>query len=272
MGDSYITRHALCYHVRTHHWWIEEYPVAITASALSLVKFARQVFVGSEGRRTLSLSQGNLDGLDPRSGSTYGTLTDADLCSITDGSATFPSGLAGLTVSITTGRGKLQQRTIHSIVGNRINVTEPWLVLPEVGSTYQIGGVHYRFVSGQFAWAAGQQEMKRRVGVSFYPTETPSTMFIRMYNDQDDDPILFAQTTFGLAYEGIGAAAGSAELSLDMTDASAYAQQRLESRRDDNFTGPRQITFEFVGVATENGVVVASIDLDGTNSADQQGG
>lgn len=272
MGGSFKPRHGLCYHYRTQRWWIEEYPVPVLSSSSAVIKFARIVFVGSEARQTFSMSQGYLDGLDPNSGSTYGTITAVDVCSMTDGAATFPSGLAGRTVSITNGRGKLQRRTIHSVDNGRLKVTQPWHIMPEVGDRYQIGGIHFRWESGQFDWTYGQMEIKRRIGFSFYPVDVPTTMFVRMYNDQDDSPILWAQSTMGSDYEGIGAQASFPELSVDMTDQSAYAQQRLEGRRDDNITGPRFITFDLTGVAASGGFVLSSIDLDGIDSDGGPGG
>lgn len=263
MGSNIAPKHALCYSTRSQKWWVEAYPVAVSSSALAVVNFGRVVFCGSGARQTLAMSQGHIDGLDPRSGTTYGTLTAADLCSLSDGSAVFPSSLAGKTVTLTTGRGKLQTRTIHAASSGRLSLTQPWSIIPEVGDRYQIGGVPYRYVSAEFGWSYGEMETKRRIAVSFLPTTHPATMFIKMYHDQDDDPIVWAQSTIGSDYEGVGAKKGFPELSLDLTHPSAQAQQRLPNRREDNTRGPRSMTFEFAGAAGPDGVIISDIELDG---------
>lgn len=266
LGGSSLPRHGLCFHYRTKRWWVEEYPHAISASALALVKFARVVFTGGEARQTFAMSQGYLDGLDKNSGDTYGVITAVDDWSLTAGAASFPADLEGLSISVTTGDGKLQTRTIHSVASNRINIKTPWLIRPSVGDRFQIGGVHAKFMSGQFTWLDRDKETNRRLGVSFYPTKDPSTAYLRLFDDQDEEAVEFASTTMGNDYEGVGAKAGGRELSLDMqntTRFNGYAQQRLDSRREPNLNGPRYMTFEIESIAGPDGIGIAAIDLDG---------
>jgi hypothetical protein len=263
MGSSRKPYHALAYHTRTQKSWIEEYPFPIMSSAQAVIRFARVIFCGSEARQTFAMSQGYLDGLSAMSGTTFGTITDFDLMSITDGGASFPTGLEGRRLSLTTGRGKLQSRTIHSATDGRIQVMQPWAVLPEVGDMYQIGGVHYRYVSALFDYSFGETEQPRKIGVNFYPTETIATMFLKLYFDLNLDPVIWVQDTMGVDYEGISASEGFPELGFRLDDKSSFAQQRMPNRKDDNITGPRSMVFEMIGVAGQEGASVSSIVLDG---------
>lgn len=273
MGSSFLPRHGLCYHYRTQRWWIEEYPVPISASALALVKFARVVFTGSEARRTLAMSQGYLDGIDRYAGDTFGTITAVDNWSITDGGANFPADVVGLTVSIATGPGKLQSRVIHSVSSGRISVIDPWIVLPRVGDTYQIAGVNAQYISGQFTWLEGQRSVERKIGVSFYPTPDPATVFLRMFDDQNREPNEWASDTMGEDYEGVGGEKKKTTLSLNMRDTtrfSGYAQQRMSNVADPNINRPRFMTFEIEGVSGPDGIAIAAMDIDGVADDNSQ--
>lgn len=262
MGSNNAPRHAIAFHSRTQKWWIEDYPVPVFSSCTAIVKFARIVFGGSEARQTLSMSQGFLDGIDANSGNLYGTITAADLYSITDGGSNFPSNLAGRTLSVANGRGKLQRRVIHSESSGRIKVTDAFSIKPQVGDRYIIAGVHYRYLAASFDWSDGEREMDRRIGISFFPTKAPSTMFLRFWDDYDNKPVKWAVDTLGAEFEGVGAEKNTPYLNIDLTRANGYSQQRVPDRREDNIEGPRALTFELLGVAGQDGVQISAIDLD----------
>ncbi len=262
MGSGGFPRHAIAMAYRTKRWWLEEYPVPITASALGFVGLKPIVWLGSEGLNTFAAAIGYLDGIDKNSGTLYGTVTAADFCSITDGSATFPAAVVGLTLSITSGKGKLQQRIIHDVDGTRLKVMQPWRIVPDETSRYQIGGIKYEYLSRAFTWAEGETNMRRKIGVYFVPSESFCDAFFRVYRDEDLQPVVWRTDTFGNP-EGMSAEDGQTELRLDMTRESGYAQQRMENNKDKDIDGERGFYFAFAGVSGQDGATVISFELDG---------
>jgi hypothetical protein len=265
MGSASATRHAIALQYRTKRWWLEEYPIPITCSALGLIGLARVVFLGSSNLRTIVGSVGYLDGIDKNSGTLVGAVSVADICSLSDYGAGFPVGIVGLPVVITSGKGKLQRRIIHEVDGIRLKVTQPWRIIPDSTSTYQIGGIKYKYRSKIYEWADGEQEMKRKLGVFFEPSSELNYSFFRLYQNASKTPVVFRANTFGNP-EGVSGEDGSPELIIDMSKAaraSGYAQQRMESSRDDDIDGVRQWFFELVGVSGPRGAFYYSFLIDG---------
>ncbi len=263
MGSRRRPRHAIALHYRTNRWVLEEYPFSVTSSAQVLVGQSRIVFVGSDQARTFSAGQGRLDGIDSRQSTVFGAVEEAGLCSLTDVRAVYDDAVVGLSLSITSGTGAGQRRIIHAIDGQKLRVTQPWRIIPDDTSLYQIAGVNYRYRSARLAWADDEDEQKnnRDLGVFFDPSTDPSFARIRIFQDRRDAPVIFRSNTFG--EEGVSAAAGQAELELDMTNVNAYAQQRMESSRDANIPGVRQWSFEVEGVAGNQGAEITGFLVDG---------
>lgn len=262
MGSGGYPRHAIALAYRTKRWWLEEYAVPITSSALGFSGLKRIVFLGSEGLSTFAASVGYLDGIDKNTGTLFGTVTSADFCSITDGAALFPADAVGLPLLITSGKGKLQRRIIHEVDGTRLKVIQPWRIIPDDTSRYQIGGVRYRYQSRQFEWADGEKDMKRKLGLFFRPSVPNSDAFFRVYRNEDLQPVVWQTDTFGNP-EGVAAEVGQTELYLDLTRPSGYVQQRMENNRDENIDGERRWFFELTGVGGQDGTVFNEFSIDG---------
>lgn len=264
MGSRRRPRHAIALHYRTNRWVLEEYPFAITSSAQVLVGQSRIVFVGSDQARTFCAGQGRLDGIDSRQSTVVGVVESAGLCSLTDGRAVFDAAVVGLAVSITSGTGAGQRRIIHAVDDQTLRIVQPWRIIPDDTSVYQIAGVNYRYRSARLAWADddGQENMNNRnLGVYFNPSVDPSFARIRIFQDRRDDPVIFRSDTFG--EEGVSAQDGTSELELDMTNQNAYVQQRMESRSDRNIPSVRQWSFEVEGTAGNQGVEITGFLIDG---------
>lgn len=67
-----------------------------------------------------------------------GKVSEADLLSITDYNANFPSRLAGRCVIIRSGTGAGQRRQIETVTEQTIRIVEPWNVVPNATSAYRI--------------------------------------------------------------------------------------------------------------------------------------
>lgn len=278
MGSNLKPRHAIAVNYRTKRWWIEEYPRPMTASCLGAIGPARVVFLGSEAAKTLIAGVGNLDGIDRNAGVLAGSVTDADLASLTDASVgAFPEGVVGLTVTITGGKGKLQTRTIHATTGGRLEVTLPWAIIPDSTSTYQVGGIFYRFRSQSFDWAETPEESDRKLGVFFESGEENNNAFLRQYRNSDTAPYVWQIDTAGRTNEGISAKRGDAELVLDLSEAArvdqrgrrlptGYSQIRLADHKDENIDGFREWSFEILGAAGPAGAAFFRFLVDGVES------
>ncbi len=265
MGSNIYPRHAIALHYRTKRWWLEEYPIPITCSALGLIGLARTVFLGAEGLRTLVASVGYLDGIDKNTGTMNGAVESADICSLSDGTASFAAGVVGLPLVITSGKGALQRRIIHDVDGVRLKVKQPWRIIPDSTSTYQIGGIKYQYKSQQRNWADGESEMKRKIGLFFEPSVPPNYGFFRVYNNQSRLPVTWRSDTFG-SPEGVSAVDGSVDLLVPMTGNSGYAQQRMEGSHDDDITDSiRRWYFELTGVSGQDGTFFYKFIIDGVN-------
>jgi hypothetical protein len=268
MGSCTQPRHAIAYHTRLNRWWIEEFPQPILASCLGWQGSRRVVYLAGEARQTWILGRGQLDGIDPDTGTVAGTVSSAGVRSLSDGHASFPPGLAGLCVSIVKGRGQGQRRTIHASTATSLSLTKPWTTRPNATSVYQIGGVHWSYLSKRFEWVERDSEVKRRFAIFFQPDSTgaPAFFHLAMYLDSNPTAELMATTTKGELYEGTGGTAYSSKLAIDCSRArrpEGYAQLRMAGRRDLDFDGPREITLELQGVAGADGFGVSQIQLDG---------
>jgi len=264
MGSSVAPRHVIAFHTRAQRWWLEEYDVPVTASTLGLVGSARAVYLGSESLATMIASTGNLDGLDKNVCTTSGVATSADFCSISDDTASFSTAVAGLQVAITGGKGMLQRRTISEVDGVRLRVTQPWSIIPDDTSTYQIAGLRYRFLSQKFVWAEAQEESdpSRKIGMMYEPSTTASNAYLRIYEDQNKEPKEWKSSTIGNP-EGVVSESGNVDLFIDLTKPIAYAQQRMPGHRDDDMQGVRRMAFQIHGVAGDEGVKFYSFIIDG---------
>ncbi|MGH7178917.1 MAG: hypothetical protein ACREJC_16190, partial [Tepidisphaeraceae bacterium] len=189
LGGSYTPNHALCYHLRLGRWWIEEYPWPVASSVLGWLGGSPTVFLGTNGNRFMAFGQGTLDGPSNTGGTVRGTVTSAGVDWITDSAASFASsGLVGNSVSIVRGRGKGQRRIVYSVSSGRISVTIPWTIQPDTTSTYQLGGVVWKWQSSWLRWADDQYQSVRAFSVQSKPTPANATLDLRVYRDMAETP------------------------------------------------------------------------------------
>lgn len=264
LSGSYLPRHALCYHYRSQAWWIEEYPFPIASSCAGTMLERPQVYLGSAARRTYAAWQGSLDGPDPLKGTCRGTVTSSTPTSFTDSAATFASsGLVGSPVVIVSGTGKGQVRIIASVSGTRVNLVQPWTTLPDTTSTYQLGGVPWRYKTGWFRYVEGEELMPRRVEAVFDPTTHAATLDVRVYHDHSTSPKVWRTDQNSTERSGMASTAGSADLVADLTKTNGFVQQRLDQGREQHIDGPRFVAVELRGVNGREPVTVYQLVLDG---------
>ncbi len=258
-------KHALCLHYRSARWWTEEYPFWIASSCRGKLNDRTQVFLGSRLHRIVALEKGPLDGPDPSAGTTRGTVTSATAITVSDSTATFPSGLTGWPISIVSGKGKGQQRLIAGVSSTKITVKTPWNVRPDTTSTYQIGGITYRYKSLWFDWAENSDEVVRAVGLQINPTAAASQMDVRVYQDMSTTPLDRGVTQSQADYNGIGTTEGDPDLELLTTKDIGYFYQRMDAFKAWGADGPRFVSFEIRGTAGQSRAVIRTIRIEGVS-------
>lgn len=258
-----LPRHALAYNYRQKRWWIEEYVRPITASATGDLNGRRIVYVGSDAKTTLALWQGFSDGPDPAHGTVRGTMTAATLFSFSDSLATFPSaGVVGNPVTIVEGTGTGQTRRVSAVSGATISIRDPWLILPDDTSVYQLGGISWRWQSGYFRYIESESNEATRLELVF-ASQSAGILTMQLFRDFSSDPVEWRVTKSFAASFGVRTTAGAPEIDVDLTKANGFAQQRLDRHRDSYADGSHYMSLELAGVTSAERTRIYQITLDG---------
>lgn len=221
LSGTRYPRHALALAYRTNRWWVEEYPVPVTSSALGRVAGRHVVFLGSTGRRVYALApSGSLDGVVSDGSTLRGTVTAATTISLTDSAALFPTSSAdwtGAVVRIVSGRGAGQWRLIAEVTSaTRLTVDRPWQVTPDTTSVYQVGGVSWEVRTGWFRWGQTHQNEKREVRLVFHPTVSAQRLEAHVYKGGygagRDDPVAWKLTH---DEDGVSTVIGESAIAFD---------------------------------------------------------
>jgi len=264
LASHYLPRHAIVYDYRRQRWWIEEFAVPIGGSCAGELGGLPQVYLGSESRRILAMWQGGLDGPDQSAGTVRGNVTSASLLSLTDASATFAgSGLVGSPVAIVSGRGKGQVRRVTGVSGTTIKVDLPWLALPDSTSVYQLGGIEWKYRTGQFRFVMDEETNARRVEVLFRPVEPDASMDLRILLDFGNTHLVWNHEHELDDGRGVRSEIGSSDLEIDLTKVEGFVQQRLDGHKDFYLDGPRFMAVELGGFSCQEPIGVFGMTIDG---------
>lgn len=253
LGGEYLPRFALCYHYRHKAWWIEEYPWQMGGYCLVNMNGALQCLLGGQYFKVY-IQTGNLDGpTDVAPGDTLRAAVDsATLLSITDSDAVFPaSGVVGAPLAIVSGRGKGQVRRITAATSTRLSILNPWSILPDTTSVYQIGGIKWRIKSALFRLANAVSDNEnesdvnysRRIVLNVQPTPTTATVDVRQYLNHADSP----RTDLVAQDEGAGVVTTEGEADAVMSISGASATDIATGRAYDSFSGYRHLAFNRKG-------------------------
>lgn len=266
LSGSYLPRHALCYEIRQKRWWIEEYAHPIGASGLGRLNGRPQVFLGASSARVLANGVGTLDGVDASEGEVRGLADSATPDSITDLSAVFSANSVGAPLILAGGRGKGQRRIITEASATTLRVSLPWLVSPDATTTYQVGGVPWRWRSGYFRWAMSEEETPRRLEVVFDPVVVDTTLDARIFLDRSLTPVVWEVTRTSEEANGFASTAGESDWVGDLTKASGFLQRRIDGHKEIYLDGSRFVTTEIAGVSNSDTVTIYEITVDGASS------
>lgn len=252
--------HAICYNYRTDRWWIEQYPTPMTCSCSATIGHRRSL-AGTDARRVVCLAEGNYDGVSGE-GTLRGSPSSADETSLTDSSADFWA-CEGAPISIVDGAGRGQNRIVASATATAITVTEPWEVIPDATSVYQIGGIAWVWQSGWFRYFEDESENNRDVDVVFRPTANDGLMNVQLYFDHAADPREWFRN---IEQDGVRTEEGSPLITIDLKTGTGWARQRMSGHADPNSYSDRFVSVELSGVQAGAPVRVAQVILNGVVS------
>lgn len=268
-GQDDLPKHAICFNYRAKRWSIDQFPVGIGASCSwpTSVSSSRSL-LGSDAKKVWALwNQGvTLDGPDAGAGTVRGTATSSSITSLTDSAATFPStGVVLAPLTIVSGTGKGQTRIIYSVSSTTLNITQPWLILPDTTSVYQIGGVNWRYQTGWFRFSDDEFTQTRRVEAIFQPTVGACTTDMHIYVDFGTTPINSGVTYKSSDLNGLGLTQNSPHLVMDMTKTTGFIQTRLDSHKELYSDGWRFMSVELAGVSNADPIQIFGLKIDGVN-------
>lgn len=257
MEGDYLPRHALAYHPQGGKWWVEDWPVPVGSSCLgragrptgSWTAERATVFLGGPAGEFLALG-GELDGVPAAGATTRGTVTAAGVDTLTDATADFDPLAVNVPVCVVAGRGAGQRRLVVAATTTRLTVDEPWAVLPDTTSQYQVGGIPFRFVSGRLRWAPGDAQQGRSIEVQFVPTEAPQTFTLRVYSDFAATPRAIGQRVTAAHRRTATAEKGDGGYEVKLDSPNGFHWQRYDGHREGSIdTAPRMFKVEIEGVS-----------------------
>jgi hypothetical protein len=266
MSGSLWPRHALCFSYRLKRWWIEEFTSDISGSCHGRIRDTPFNFLGSEARTVHAMNIGYLDVVNSQNGHVYGTVTDADIMTLTDSLATFGSDLVNATVTITDGRGRGQNRRIVAVSSGILTLDRPWSILPDDESLYQIGGVNWRYKTSWFRYAPNEQNAERRVETVFEPLHRTVTARLKFYHDFMDEADMQALSATSAAKNGVKAVSGEQDLRIDLTKAAGIVQHRYPGHREYSTDGRRFVQLELQGASNDEPVSIYQLSFEGVGN------
>jgi hypothetical protein len=214
----------------------------------------------------LAKSQGATDGPDPTTGIVRGTVTSASPLTLADTTATFPtSGIVGAPLDITAGRGRGQRRTIVAATSTTLTLSQPFTVLPDTTSTYQIGGVKWEFATGKYRFLLEEGDSQRRVQIHFTPVEDAATGSLQAFFDEDPTPQTWIGDYTFDEHQGVQVTTGDSNLDIDFTHSTGTTQQRADLHRELYTEGPRFVSYALSGVTNSETQLISEILLDGVS-------
>lgn len=262
LSGSDFPRHALCMELGETRWWIEEYPVPIGGSCLGRFLGEPRVFLGGPKGQVFLFGEGQLD--QARPGPTLrGTATSAGLTTLTDSAANFSASLIHCPVSIVSGRGRGQRRIVADVTATSLALTQPWLVLPDSTSVYQVGGIQWRYRTKLWRYREDDEEQPRRLELLFEPMGSPTQIEVRAYQDRSGFPVLWGSSSSQADDNGFSTMEGDEVLLGDLTRRNGFLQKRLDGFRDLYADGPRFLQLQLSGVINQDILRLYSLSVDG---------
>ena len=249
LDGSLYPRHALCYHYVLNRWWPEEFPFPMGGGCSGEMQGRPLTFLGGQHHKVLAGSIGSLDMVNPGAHNTHGVVTAATAFTLTDVTATFQSLSVNAPVTIVNGRGLGQTRRIVKVTGGTMRISTPWLIMPDTTSVYQIGAVHWNYISQFFRFSPNQpneQVNQCRFEFVFEPVKEKAFTALR-FNQDDGSPEKQAMSQSFKDGGGIACTKGDPNLIIDMTQKEGLVDRQLPGFKEFYIRGKRYTQFELEG-------------------------
>jgi hypothetical protein len=260
-GKETLT-HAVCYNYRSKRWWLEQYPWPIKSSCTGVVGYRRAI-VGTECRRVLALQEAGGD-LAPGDGTVRGNATSvsSDRTTINDTSAAFASNLAGAPLSIVSGLGAGETRTISSNTSNSVSVVHPFSAV-DTTSVYQIGGIQWKWRSGWMDSIASETQTPNDIAIAYAPVSNPNSIVLDIYYDHNPLP---ANWVADWTQDNVSVTAGSPDVVIDITavyPVGGYRILRASGHSADYSYGERFVSLLFSGTSNTDSIQIYQWSITG---------
>ena len=261
MTGTRLPRHAICYNYRDERWWIEEYQRPITCSTRANLGIAR-VLAGTEHREMLSLNVGWTDGARDPEGTLRGTVTDRSATRLVDTNAHFASDAVNLAVHMVSGRGKGQKRKIVSVEPTRLDLLTPWMISPEVGSSYAVAGIDWSWRGGWFRFTDETEADSARDIEMVYQKNVAGSMDLKLRYDHDPVAREWSSSRDGRA----AVTAGRDDVVVDLASSPGWADFRLEGHNERYISSDTYVQPELSGVQVSEPIRIYRVTLDGVEA------
>lgn len=266
---------ALVYNYLLDAWWVEQYQWGLGGGCATVISGRERYLLGGEDDLVYLLHQGTLDGLDStqETGTVRGTASASTSTTLTDATATFPSGVATSLTPIViyagTGKGQVRRVTTRNS-DTQLTISSAWTTNPDTTSKYQLGGVEWnaRFCLLALPESRDWTEPKQAVQVTFAPTDNPSQLDVRKYFNHDTSPAnnrLTRDTGGVVSYKQ---ADPDAVVNLHRTqdvlaNVTGLAVDNFSGMRTENADGPTWASVEFRGFQGVSPITIYDIALEG---------
>lgn len=270
-ASSYLPRTALCLHYPSGKWWTEEYAIPVGASVSARIsrpsqgwgEGPAQVFLGGPGGEVWTLD-GLLDGPPAAGPTTRGKPTSVGMDSLTDLNAFFDTTESiNAPVAVVDGRGAGQFRRIVDATATKLFLDEPWTILPDSTSTYQIGAIPVRLLTGRMRLAPSEPQTGHSVEIQFEPTAIAIKLNLGLNMD------------FGKANRLVGRAIGKGQrpyvkgekgkgyITIDLNNPVGAHWKRFDGGRELGTDAPRLFALDINGFSGPERVVLGEFVING---------
>lgn len=243
MAGSRAPQHAICLDYRRERWWVEEYPVTVTASCLAGGELLGRPVLGAEDGRLVTSDVGPLDLVGTAASTRFGVV--AALSAYALQLDTAPPSLIGTPVAVVEGRGRGQVRRVAWVSDTTLEVDAPWSESPDATSVLQFGAVPYYATTARPDLEKAEVETPQAVVLRYQPTsvadpeavvrrgELPVRVALKAHLQvtRDDDTVMenAVDAFWGALRRKLD---DPSVLEVDLADQSSLAKANIDRRRE----------------------------------------
>lgn len=261
LTGGFYPQHAICYSVRTKRWWIEEYSQPVTASTTASINGKQTALIALPSRRVGISTRVSTEGIPGNCTSTLrGTATSSGIMSLTDSAAAFTDDVIGTSVRIVSGTGIGQSRIIVTRTATKLTINNPWSIKPSTDSVYQIGGVSWKWRSGNFRWVRSEDDSRRTVEIVWKPTENSHQMSLKRFVNFSADPTNYV---FDNTVNSVTTVADTPDAFVDTTDQYGHARQEYTDLNVDRSHGTETVRLQIEGTTNNEPLTVYTVSTEG---------